>query len=139
MVRSINVRNFGDENMDHLTNEIIDRFVKQINGKGIVSLIKNIHLNHNIRKHDNDKQLWKVFENGDYKTAICELIDKNKNILCQRLYNPEFEEGFKLLMMNYLKFDMNTLPMHFWQCARDTYAALVNFEVLPQIVNPTMP
>lgn len=160
---TINIRNFGDENMEHITDEVKDRFAKQLNGKGILNLIKDVHFNpkvpenHNIRKCEDDKQLCKVYENGywelkDHKSTINELIDKNKSIISRRIMEPEFEQSlndraaFNLIWMNYAHFDRNTVPGYFHECARQIHAEWKNFEAkygaqfpLPQIAPAAMP
>jgi Zinc finger, C2H2 type len=142
---TINIRNFGDENLDHITNEVLDPLVKKMKGQGIVGLIQKIHFNpdvpenHNIRRDENDRQLWKVFENGDWevkssKTTIGTLINEKKYMLKRRLSEIDFERALndpitlKQLQDDYMLFDLGKLPECFWQCARDTYAALANFE-----------
>jgi len=140
---TINIRNFGDENLDHITNEVKDRLIHQLNGKGIVKLIKDVHFNpsipenHNVRKFDNS--LWKVFDNGDweirsYKSTIHDLIKRHKDLLCERIADPEFEKivndptTMQLIMLNYINFSMDKVPAHYWKCVRDIYAAFINFE-----------
>jgi hypothetical protein len=139
----INVRNFGEENLDHITNEVKDRLIHQLNGKGIVKLIKDVHFNpnvpenHNVRKYD--KSLWEVYDSGDweirsYKTTIDDLIKRHKDILYERIADPEFERivndptTLQLIMLNYMNFTMDRVPAHYWKCVRDIYAAFIDFE-----------
>ena len=140
---NINIRNYGDEIKDHITSDFLDARLQEFNGKGILNLIKHIHFNpeipenHNIRKHD--KQLIKVYEKGDwilrsFKSAIIELIKRYKNELCIRMLDDDFEKKINcevtlhMIIANFMKFDMDKTPAHFYKCVRDIVALVENLE-----------
>ena len=134
----INMRNFGDENLDHITDNMMDEFKQQPKAIGILNLVKAIHFNpdvpenHNVRKYEIEKVLAQVFNDGDWelqdrKSVISNLIEINKERL------------------NHLQFDYKD-PANYWQCVRDIGIAWTNFEAkygaqfpLPQIAPAAMP
>jgi hypothetical protein len=141
---TINIRNYGDEIKEHITTDFLDARLQEFNGKGILNLIKHIHFNpdipenHNIRKHD--KQLMKVYEDGDwilrsFKSAIIDLIRRYKDELCVRMMDDDFEKKVKcevtlhMIIANFMKFDMDKTPSHFYKCVRDIVALVENLEL----------
>ena len=139
----VNIRGLGEENMDYITPEYIDKRLMESNGKGIVRTIKDIHFNHehpenhNIRKYNKD--LLKVFENGDFmlrscKSTIIDLIQRYKHVLGNRMFEKEFEKKvncdltLQQIMSNHSKFDMMTSSAYFFKCVRDIIALLEDLE-----------
>jgi hypothetical protein len=141
---TINLRCYGNENMDHITEAFKSARLQEFNGRGIVNLIKNVHFNpnvpenHNIRKYD--KNLWKIFDNGDwmfksFKSAIQDLIKRYKDDLCGHMFNPAFERSvacettLQQIIANFYKFDMDQTPSHFYRCVRDITDLMENMEM----------
>lgn len=139
----VNIRPYGEENIDHVTAEFLDARLKEYNGKGIFNMIKSIHFNpllpenHNIRKHD--KELLKVFDNGDwilrsFKSAIIDLMSRYKTELYTRLADDEFRKkvdcalDLQLIVENFMKFDVDCTPAHFYKCVRDVVALVEDLE-----------
>lgn len=139
----INLRSYGNENMEHITNEVKDSLIKEINGAGIAHLIKQIHFNpelpenHNIRKHD--KSRWKIYDNNQwelisFKTAIDDLIKRYRHVLSERIASDDFEQKLNCqttlhsIIMNYYKFGSEGTPADFYRCVRSICDYMENLE-----------
>jgi hypothetical protein len=141
---TVQLRNYGDEFMTHITEALKDAMVQKFNGKGISTFIENVHFNpdipenHNIRKHS--KTQWKIFNNGDwiirsFKNTINDLIQRYKDILYVHLLDPDFEQrincevSLRLILENFQKFDVEKTPLHFYRCVRDIIDLVENLEI----------
>lgn len=90
---NINLNNFGEESLDHITPEMLDRFVREINS-GIAKCLEMIHFNpdvpqnHNIRVENIKGQLVAVFENNDWVIKdMNDTVNKMINNGCRLLSN----------------------------------------------------
>lgn len=83
---NMNLRNFGEENMDHITNEFVSQCLGKLN-EGMLKLIQHIHFNPDVPENMNvlslsrKKQKFAVVQNGvfvpiDSKTALNRMIHK---------------------------------------------------------------
>jgi hypothetical protein len=141
---TMNIRCYGEEIIDHITNIFKDARLQEFNGRGIVNMIKCVHFNpeipenHNIRKYD--KNLWKIYDNGDwmfksFKSAIQDLIKRYKDELCCHLLDSGFESRLNCevtlqqIMSNFLKFDIDKTPTQFYRCVRDIMDLMENLEL----------
>lgn len=106
---NIVVMNFGNEKIDHITDDMKDRWLKLLNGKGIMKAIENVHFledcpeNHNIKLDGNDRKILKVFHNDRWtRRATSEitdlLIENGRRMLMERyIESPVQEEDRDIL------------------------------------------
>lgn len=92
---SVNLNNFGEESLDHITAEMLTKFAKEIN-YGLAKLIDTIHFNpnvpqnHNIRLENVKGQLVAVYQNNEWT-----IRDMNDTVKCM------INKGCKLLTNHY--------------------------------------
>jgi Zinc finger, C2H2 type len=119
---TIEVNDLGNEDLSHVTSELLDQRLRQFHGKGIINLIRDVHFNndvpqnHNIRVNSRKNQTLKVKEKGAWQVRASSdiyewLVTLYKDKLFDRLYSPEFqqqlqqESDFGQLRNNLLQFD----------------------------------
>jgi hypothetical protein len=141
----ISINCFGKENMQHITNEFKDARLTELNGRGLLNFIREVHFNpqhpenHNIRRHDS--KFCKIYEDGEWtlhsvKIALTDLINNYKYQLCERLYAPEYKEAqtcevtWNLIFENLMKFDKNRNPVDFYSVVQGIVALINNLEAM---------
>lgn len=96
---NVNLNNFGEESLDHITPDMLTRFAKEINN-GLAKLIDTIHFNpdapqnHNIRLENVKGQLVAVYQNNewtirDMNDAVTNMISNGCRLLTDHYYNTE--------------------------------------------------
>jgi uncharacterized C2H2 Zn-finger protein len=96
---NVNLNNFGEESLDHITQDMLTKFAKEINC-GIAKLIDTIHFNpevpqnHNIRLENIKGQLVAVYQNNewvikDMNDTVKHLINNGCRLLTDHYYNSE--------------------------------------------------
>jgi hypothetical protein len=91
---NININNLGQEKIDHISPEMLNDFLRQINGNGVASLIHQIHFdpkipeNNNVRIDSLKGQTLMVYEDDQWHikdmNAIIQLLVSNG---CRMLFN----------------------------------------------------
>jgi hypothetical protein len=91
---NVNLNNLGNERLDHITPDMMNNFLKQINGVGVANLIDAIHFdpqvpeNHNVRIDSIKGQTLLVYENNKWyikdMSAILQFLVSNG---CKMLYH----------------------------------------------------
>ena len=138
------INNFGDEDMSHVTPQLVYDWLMQKNGVGMFNFLKHVHLNHavpenhNLREHPTKRKMIEVKKGGKWVAADCEdTLDKAlRKYRCQmiaRSGDPEFREKITdenevfHLLQNHLQFGANTTPNDFYKIMRMFCAELLNF------------
>lgn len=96
---NVNLNNFGEETLDHITPDMLTRFAKEINN-GLAKLIDTIHFhpdapqNHNIRLENVKGQLVAVYQNNewiirDMNDAVTNMITNGCRLLTNHYYSSE--------------------------------------------------
>lgn len=138
------INNFGQENLNHITTEVLDGALKDPNGQGIVNLIVDTHFNtlrpnnHNIRIANRKRRTMKIMETGEWQIKIKEevidlLINRYKDVLEQRLLDEEFrstltQEDYDTIVDNMPRIDKKHCPQMYYLVVRKILAAIDNLE-----------
>lgn len=146
---TINISNFGEERMDHITTEVLDERLREIDGRGIYRLIKDIHFNpkipenHNIRLASWKRRTLKVKENGNWEIRtnwdILEiLLAQYKRKLSIRCFEPDFKKNLKhqsdfmQIQQDLLKFNKDSNPSAYYICAHKVLALIEDLDFQEQ-------
>lgn len=144
-VINVVINSFGNESLDHITTDYMHKRLMDINGKGVVKFVKDVHFNpkipenHNIRKQNN-KEL-RVYENSEWQIkplrwTVVDIIKQFTNNLKNIMYEDDFKRYVNdnttwiQITDNYSKFSEKTNPMDFWRSVREVIDALENIERL---------
>lgn len=137
------MNNFGNETTDHITEEEVMKWMRQISGDGISNLVKKIHFdknapeNHNIKIQSSKKKTVKVFNDGKWELqdthyAIGRMID-NGTALMHRIYNQpdskikyEDQHTHNLYIMRNLLDIFAKEPQKYKKIARQIYIHILN-------------
>ena len=140
------VNNFGEEDLSHITPQLVYNWLMQKNGLGMFNFLKHVHLNNecpqnqNIRDHPKRK-LIEVQKGGKWVVADCEdtldkALRKYRAQMIARSCDPEFKEKISNdaelfdLLQNHLEFGMTTTPNEFYRIMRMFCAELLNFATM---------
>jgi hypothetical protein len=144
-VSVININNFGEERIDHITPEMLDERLKEINGRGIFQLIRDIHFNpdipenHNIRMGSKKRRNLKVKRNGrwevrDNNDILDIMISQYKRRLSLRSFEPDFKKGlnheveFMQIQKDLMNFNKDTNPAAYYGCVRKVLALIEDLD-----------
>lgn len=102
----IHINNIGEEDLSHITNEMLDRRLKEFYGQSLANLIYDVHFhpdhphNHNIRMLNRKNKTLNVREDNRWAIRFCNditdrLTFRYKNILITRLLDEEFQQNLE--------------------------------------------
>lgn len=139
------INNFGAENTEHITNDVLDQMLHQVNGFGIANLIGMIHFNrkipenHNIRLGSKKRKTLRVRQNGrwrirDNTDVLHTLMQHYRSKLSSRFYDPEFKNNlqhqsdFLHIQQDLLRFNKDCNPSAYYACARKILALIEDLD-----------
>lgn len=142
----ININNFGHEKKDHITNEVLDQRLREVNGHGIYNLIRDIHFNPEIPENQNvrmgvkrDKSVevkeddqWRRRDHADILDIM---IQQYKTMLSIRSMEPDFKEklehksDFMQIQQDLLTFGKSTNRVAYYKCIRKVLRLIENLDV----------
>jgi len=143
----IQINAFGKEDLEGLlTPEYLDQRLRELNGKGIFRMVKDVHFDQENRPHNNNirmgsrkqRMLRVKDENGDWinraKNDILDtLISMYKRLLTIRSFEPDFrkkyENDFFLIQQDLLNFTQTTNPSAYYGCCTKIMALIENMEL----------
>jgi hypothetical protein len=102
-IEQVVIMNFGNEKIDHITDEMKDRWLQLLNGRGIMKAIEHVHFlpdrpeNHNIILDGKDRKILKVFQNDKWtrrgaRDVTDQLIDNGRRMLMERYVESPIQE-----------------------------------------------
>ncbi len=141
-VQNITIVNFGQEKIDHITDDMKDKWLKMLRGSGVIKAIEEVHFNpsvpenHNIMFDGNSRKILKVFENDKWSrrasSEITEiLISNGRRMLMERyMDSPVFVEDrdTRQIYQDILTTDKQQRP--------DVYYKIVN-QIIAKIIDIT--
>lgn len=103
---NVYVNNYGSENISHITNDVLDKHLKEINGNGLAKLIVDTHFNpdrpenHNIRMHNKTNKTLIVKENERWGIqandhVLDALMTRYTRILKERMWESDYPGTLK--------------------------------------------
>jgi len=137
---NIIINNFGNESLEHITKEFLDKCLLRMN-TGIKDLIKNIHFNDNIPENKNIKfkseryNLLQKYENGEWldcdkNNTLDELIHKGFKILNQHYFKSKDEneklKEYKDVIMNFFCELIQQSSNDYFSLRRDIFITVKN-------------
>ena len=139
------INSFGKEDLSHLTPEMLDERLHELNGAGLFNVIKAVHFNpdkpenQNIRLDSKKSKTLKVKEDdGWHIRANCDIIEvlmaKYKSILVRRSHEPDFkdklkhESDFMQIQQDLIKFNRQSNCTAYYRCAHKLIALIQDLE-----------
>lgn len=136
---NININNFGQEDISHLTKDFLDDCVKRLN-TGMKNLMKQIHFNpeipenHNIRILSKKQNLLETFDNGswhpkDKNNTLDEMIRHGYKILFRHFIdttNIEDKQSSHDYINSYFVNLMNKETEEYYNLRRDLYVMILD-------------
>jgi hypothetical protein len=134
----INMNNFGEENLQHLSCEFLNDCMKRLN-TGMKNLVKHIHFNpnipenHNIRVLSKKQNLLETFKDGnwhpcDKNNTLDEMIKKGYRILFQHFINNPDDTSKELTeqINDYFRNLMNKDHNIYYNLRRELYVMIMD-------------
>jgi hypothetical protein len=144
----IQINGFGNEDLSRVLDpQYLDERLRELNGKGIFRMVKDIHMNPDIPENQNirigskksktlkvfhDDGKWHVRANSDILEI---LMGKYKSILTRRCFDPDFKGKLKYesdlmqIQQDLLKFDKKTNCTAYYACAHKILALIQDLEI----------
>jgi hypothetical protein len=137
---NIIINNFGNESLEHITPEFLDKCLLKLNN-GMKDLIKNIHFNDDIPENKNIKfkseryNLLQKYENGEWldcdkNNTLDELIHKGFKILNQHYFKSRDEneklKEYKDVIMNFFCELIQQSSNDYFSLRRDIFITIKN-------------
>jgi hypothetical protein len=126
IVNNITINNYSQENLEYVTNAVLDRMLKLLPVRSVPDLIEYIHFNkehpenHNIRPKSSKRKVLSVMHNCEWKTkpqgsVIDNLIETHRRVLQMRCLDPEYKasidkETYELICSEVNKFSKVLTP-----------------------------
>jgi hypothetical protein len=103
---NVYVNNYGSENMSHITNDMLDKRLRELNGVGLANLIVDTHFNpdrpenHNIRINDKKYKTLKVKNNEEWgiksnDEVLDTLMSRYTYMMKRRMIDNDYPEKMK--------------------------------------------
>jgi hypothetical protein len=143
--QQIIVNNFGNENINHLTPQFIERCIRNAISSGVSDMVQKIHFdpkvpeNNNIRIESFRRQQLKIYQDNDWmvkdKTDVIDDMIERVCMVMREYYNGEDGRQFKdedetqhSRMYVYRLIEiMNKMPTQHHPLRRKIFAMIVNF------------
>lgn len=133
VVQNVYVNDWGSESMHHITNDVIKKRLREINGIGITNLIIDTHFNsnlpqnHNIRMYQGSHKFFHVKINEQWYIKLRDevfdmLTRRYKDVLQGKLYDDNFngylkQNGeYEQIVQSLSKFDKKKSTDDYYSC-----------------------
>jgi hypothetical protein len=140
------INNFGHENLSHITNEVLDRRLKEFHGNGIANLITDTHFNperpenHNIRMNSKKHKTLRIKQDARWSIksndeVLDVLMTKYKDMFIMRLLDHEFQQSLKYetdfaqIQQDLMSIDKRRNPQNYFSTIRRIVAAIEDLEM----------
>lgn len=134
----INLNNYGEENLQHLSDEFLNDCVKRLN-TGVKNLVKHIHFNPEIPENQNIRLLSKkhnllqIFRDGqwhpcDKNNTLDEMIKKGYRILHRHFIDNRNETSLELSdkIQDYFVNLINKEPSIYYNLRRELFVMIMD-------------